>query len=206
MSRSPHGKVAVRAAPCGVGGAVRGAWPDGAVGAVPVDDRPNPGAGVAVVDGGRGGGTVLQAAGGVLSQGRAVVEEVQGAGHHGGRDRRGHRVACCAPHAAAGPLRPGGPPAVRQPQHHPVPGRRPRCRRPAGPAARRAPMDGLDVLGRLGNAAHPRCRPSAAGCRDGSRRRRRPRQCRAVAASGPAAPCARTSTWRRCRCSASEPR
>ncbi|MFF7531554.1 hypothetical protein ACFZB2_20995 [Streptomyces bobili] len=45
-------------------------------------DRPDPGAGVAGVDGGRGGGTVLQAAGGVVSRRCAVVAEVQGAGHH----------------------------------------------------------------------------------------------------------------------------
>ncbi|MER7901101.1 ATP-dependent DNA ligase [Streptomyces sp. NPDC096046] len=64
--------------------------------------------------------------------------------------------------AAAGPLRPGGPPAVHRPQHHSLPGRRPRCGRPAGPAAQRASVDRLDVLGRVGNAAHPRCRPGAA--------------------------------------------
>lgn len=95
--------LAVRPAPCGVGGPVCGARPDGAAGAVPVDDRPGPGAGVAVVDGGRDGGTVLQAAGGVLSRRCAVEEEVQGAGHHGGRDRRGHQVACRAPPAALWP-------------------------------------------------------------------------------------------------------
>lgn len=109
-------------------------------------------------------------------------------GHHRGRGRRGHRVACHAPHAAAGPLRPGGPPAVHRPQHGSVLDRRPRCGRPSGPAARRAPVDGIDVLSRVGNAAHPRCRPGAAECRDGSRRRRRPRQRRTVAAPGPPSP------------------
>lgn len=89
----------------------------------PVDDRPGRGARVAVVDGGRSGGTVHQAAERALSRGRAVVWEVQGASHHRGPDRRGHRVPHRAPHAAARPLRPRGPPAVCRPQHHPVPGR-----------------------------------------------------------------------------------
>lgn len=112
------------------------------------------GAGPAGVDGGWSGGAVLQVVERALSRGRAVVAEVHGAGHHRGRDRRGHRVPHRAPHAA-GPLRPGGPPAVRQPQHHPAPGRRPSPGRPTGPTAPRTSADRLDVLGRLGNTSSP---------------------------------------------------
>ncbi len=60
-------------------------------------------------------------------------------------DRRGFRVACRAPQAAAGPLRPRGPSAVRRPPHHPVPEGWSGCDRTSDPAARRAPVDRLGV-------------------------------------------------------------
>lgn len=123
-----------------------------------------------------------------IAQVRNNASSPVGSRDPGSDRRRGHRIAEDAQETAAGPLRHRRPPAAHRPHDNAPPGSRPqRCRSP-GLVQRRTPVDGLDLLRRMGQPGSPGRHPGPARARRGSRRRRHPRQHRPVAAPSAMAP------------------